>query len=143
MKTVRGALLGLGLLVFMIGCSENRLKIRNDAASAVKVTFRGEVYRVAGGKDRTIEDIPNGEYHYGTVAEIPVGIGEFKLEGDVEGSLSFSRDESEYILLYGSIINDTTYILSAVKSSSDPVSIQSPNSPTREQVSKVPGWGRN
>lgn len=132
MKTgVRNVLI-LGLLVGILGgCSENKLSIQNEAQYPITFTFRGKDYTLSSQGSKTLEGVPNGEYLYGTLAQIPQvdWIKSVSFEGDQEGTLRFLHDETEYLILYGSHIKDSVYTVSIQKSTNDPASSQSPTAP--------------
>jgi hypothetical protein len=93
------------LAVWIVGCSQNTLEIQNWSEYDVWLNFRAQSYEIpSGGGTRTVTDIPNGTFGYGTVYEenahsAPDGVepGE-----GLKGSMTFERSETEMLLIYGS-----------------------------------------
>jgi hypothetical protein len=103
------------------GCSDNEIIVRNEAAGTVHLHFRGEAYTVAPEQHRTIGEVPNGTYAYSTTTVVPPWARNVTENAGLSGTLTFSRNNTRYTLLYRSTSFDSVYALDCVLSSSDPV----------------------
>jgi hypothetical protein len=116
----------LTMALVMLGCSGNQIEIRNEAAGGVYFLFRGVQHYVASGASTTISDaIPNRTYPYSTTYELPPGYDNSDATSDLSGTLSFYRNQTQYVLLYGSTYGSDSlgsiYHINCNVSSNDPV----------------------
>lgn len=105
-------------LLFLVGCSSNEIKVVNEAAGDIVLTFRGEEHEVPSGTSKIIDKIPDGTFAYGTTYEIPDGYTESEAEDGCAGKLLFVEHNTDYVLFYGSYYEDITSTDTAGSSSS-------------------------
>ena len=114
------AVLFISLFTFW-GCSSNSetsLTLKNIAAGAIYLNFRGEVTTVPAGRTVIISELPRGTYAYVTTYAIPAGATSSSVVGELEGELII-RAGSKILILYSSTFSEDTYTLYASKTSND------------------------
>ena len=114
------AVLFISLLAF-VGCSsesETSLTLKNLAAGAVYLNFRGEVTTVAAGRTVIISDLPKGTYNYVTTYAIPAGATNSSSMGELDGEI-IVKAGSKVLILYSSTFTEDTYTIYATKTSND------------------------
>ncbi len=105
--------------VIFMGCSENKIEIKNIASESVRFVFRGDEYFVDRGSERSITGIPNGKYEYGTTYRIPSAELSVEEGEDLSGELTFRRNETKVSVLYSSVRDSTSYKIYCNVSSSN------------------------
>jgi hypothetical protein len=103
------------------GCSseyETSLSLKNLAAGAIYLNFKGEVTRVPAGQTVVLKKLPKGSYVYSTTYEIPAGVSQSSAVGDVEGEVTFKAG-SKILILYSSTFIENKYTLYASRTSND------------------------
>lgn len=105
--------------ILLVSCSENEIEITNLARERVFFIFRGESYFVEADTGFCkITDIPNGRYEYETKYVIPDWAKEHR--GDsLAGFLEFQRNQTRWLLMYGSTSFDSVYTVNLNTSSTD------------------------
>ena len=82
------------LFIFLFtfwGCSsdsETSLTLKNLAAGAIYLNFRGEVTTVAAGRTVVLSDLSKGTYAYITTYAVPAGATTSTAVGELEGELN-------------------------------------------------------
>ena len=122
-RAMRGVLVGISVASALVrgGCSTNRIELENQSGSSVTFVFRGEQYSVSQGASRNIEDIPNGSFEYGTDYKPPARAQSSSEEGPLSGTLTFQKDQTDYVFFYGSKELSGKYVLTLAISSSNRV----------------------
>lgn len=124
MKTkILSSVLLLGLLFLINGCEgkvDNSLTIKNLAAGAVYVNFRGQLISVPAGSTTSITEIPKGTYTYNTTYQVPSGVLGSSFQGAVSGSVTINAG-TKILIAYSSTLFNNSYILYATVSSNDEV----------------------
>jgi len=106
----------------LIGCSENKITVTNEASEAIVFHFRTGSDTVLSGSTVEITDIPNATFAYSTTYIIPPNATSHVADGELGGTLSFAYDEAEYLIYYSSIFTpDSVYEIYAVVNSTLPV----------------------
>lgn len=96
-----------GLVFLFVGCSDNQLEVENGTAFAITMNFRAEKHTLNPGQTKTIKEIPNGTFGYGTVFLVPSNAGyEVTDGGGLDGEVTFERSDTQVLLLYGQTIGD-------------------------------------
>ncbi|HEY4756654.1 MAG TPA: hypothetical protein VIH28_11405 [Ignavibacteriaceae bacterium] len=106
------------------GCSpisETSLTLKNLAAGAVYLNFRGEVTTVPAGKTVVLSDLSKGTYAYVTTYAVPAGTTTSTEVGELEGELIIKAG-SKILILYSSTFSLDTYTIYASKTSNDDLS---------------------
>ncbi|MFW5960620.1 MAG: hypothetical protein ACOCSE_05830 [Chitinivibrionales bacterium] len=105
--------------VILMGCSENKVVIKNIASESVRFNFRGEEYFVERGSERSVTGIPNGKYEYTTTYRIPSTELSTEEGENLSGELTFRRNETKVSVLYSSVTDSTSYKIYCNVSSSN------------------------
>lgn len=113
-------------LVFVLffgfwGCSkeyETNLTLKNLAAGAIYLNFRGEVTTVAAGKTVVLSDLPKGTFSYSTTYSVPAGISNSASVGDLAGEIVIKAG-TKVMILYSSTLSEDSYTIYATKTTSD------------------------
>jgi hypothetical protein len=106
------------------GCApitETSLTLKNLAAGAVYLNFRGEVTTVPAGKTVVLSDLPKGTYAYNTTYAVPAGTSSSTSVGELEGEIVI-KPGSKILILYSSTFSLDTYTIYATKTSNDDLS---------------------
>lgn len=114
------AVLFISLFTFW-GCSsesETSLSLKNLAAGAIYLNFRGEVTTVPAGRTVVLSDLPKGTYAYVTTYAVPAGTTTSTEVGELEGDL-IVKAGSKILILYSSTFSEDTYTIFASKTSND------------------------
>ena len=115
-------LAGLFISLFIFwGCSsdsETSLSLKNLAAGAIYLNFRGEVTTVAAGRTVVLSDLPKGTYAYVTTYAIPAGATTSSEIGELTGEIILKAG-SKILILYSSTFSENTYTIYASKTSND------------------------
>lgn len=117
------AVLFISLAIFW-GCApitETSLTLKNLAAGAVYLNFRGEVTTVPAGKTVVLSDLPKGTYVYSTTYAVPAGTSTSTSVGELEGEIVI-KPGSKILILYSSTFSLDTYTIYASKTSNDDLS---------------------
>ena len=95
--------------MLMLGCANNnQITIENKAQASIMFNFRSKLYTLKGnGGDTVIKDIPNGDFTYSTTYTIPPGATKYSISNEAAGVLNFKYEESQYLLNYASIMDDS------------------------------------
>ncbi len=103
------------------GCSskyETNLTLKNMAAGAIYLNFRGEVITVPAGKTVILKDLPKGTYAYITTYSVPANASSSSAIGDLDGEIDVKAG-SKVFILYSSTFEENRYIIYASRTSSD------------------------
>ena len=114
------AVLFISLFTFW-GCSsdsETSLSLKNLAAGAIYLNFRGEVTTVAAGRTVVLSDLPKGTYAYVTTYAVPANATASSEVGELEGEL-IVKPGSKILILYSSTFTENKYTIYASKTSND------------------------
>jgi len=114
------AVLFISLFTFW-GCSsesETSLSLKNLAAGAIYLNFRGEVTTVPAGRTVVLSDLPKGTYAYVTTYAVPAGTTTSTEVGELEGDL-IVKAGSKILILYSSTFSEDTYTIFVSKTSND------------------------
>ena len=114
------AVLFISLFTFW-GCStdsETSLSLKNLAAGAIYLNFRGEVTTVAAGRTVVLSDLPKGTYAYVTTYAVPANATTSSAIGELEGEL-IVKPGSKILILYSSTFTENKYTIYASKTSND------------------------
>lgn len=117
------AVLFISMAIFW-GCTpitETSLTLKNLAAGAVYLNFRGEVTTVPAGKTVVLSDLPKGTYAYSTTYAVPAGTSTSTSVGELEGEIVI-KPGSKILILYSSTFSLDTYTIYASKTSNDDLS---------------------
>ena len=112
------------LFIFLFtfwGCSsdsETSLSLKNLAAGAIYLNFRGEVTTVASGRTVVLSDLPKGTYAYVTTYSVPAGATTSTAVGELDGEL-IVKPGSKILILYSSTFTENKYTIYASKTSND------------------------
>lgn len=110
-------------IVSFTGCEpfiENKITVENRASGDVKFIIAGKTYDVAANSSLVLPDFKKGTFAYETVYSVPFGITDASAEGAVAGNMVLNAG-TEISLIYTSIMDETTYTLFGVLTSSDDV----------------------
>lgn len=113
----------ISIFVFF-GCSseyETTLTLKNLAAGAIYLNFRGEITTVASGKTVTIKDLKKGVFSYNTTYAVPAGVTTSTAVGELSGTVKFNGG-TKVLILYRSTLSEDTYTIYASLSSNDDLS---------------------
>ncbi len=113
-------ILFIAILTF-VGCSsegENTLTLKNLAAGAIYLNFRGQLTTVPAGQTVVLSKLPKGSYDFATTYSIPAGISKSTAVGDLTGEFGFKAG-TKILVLYSSNLSEDTYTIYATKTSSD------------------------
>lgn len=114
------ALLFVGIFIFW-GCSsdgENKITLKNLAAGAIYLNFRGEITTVPAGQTVVLSKLPKGRFDYATTYSVPAGIQNSSAVGDLSGEMILKAG-TKILILYSSNLTTDTYTIYATKTSSD------------------------
>ena len=117
----------LAVMALMLGCSENKIVVTNDADEMVWFHFRGDKYALSPSgtstaehpSTRTLSDIPNGTYAYNTTYIVPRADINVDVGPDLSGQFSFQKNETKITILYESITDSNSYNISLTYSTSN------------------------
>jgi hypothetical protein len=115
-------------IVSFTGCEpfiENKITVDNRASGDVKFIIAGKTYDVAANSSLVLPDFKKGTFEYSTIYSVPLGITDASTEGDVAGNMVLNAG-TEISLIYTSIMDETTYTLFGVLTSSDDVNREDP-----------------
>lgn len=115
-------------IVSFTGCEpfiENKITVENRASGDVKFIIAGKTYDVAANSSLVLPDFKKGTFAYETVYSVPFGITDASAEGAVAGNMVLNAG-TEISLIYTSIMDETTYTLFGVLTSSDDVNRPDP-----------------
>ncbi|NWF89750.1 MAG: hypothetical protein HXY50_09865 [Ignavibacteriaceae bacterium] len=104
-----------------LGCSseyETSLTLKNLAAGAVYLNFRGEITTVPAGRTVVLSDIPRGTYTYVTTYAVPAGITNSSSVGELTGEITVKAG-SKFLILYSSTLTEDSYTIYASRTSND------------------------
>jgi len=119
------------LSVVFSSCSSkvnNSFTLKNMAAGAVYINFRGTEIAVPAGQTVIVKEIPAGTYQYSTTYEIPSGASTGSATGALAGDVVFKAG-TKILVLYSSAFESDAYKISATISNSDdqdPTTLTSP-----------------
>lgn len=125
------------LLIGLVGCSGNKINVKNLADEKVIFHFRGTENLVSPGEQITITDIPNSGYQYGTLYYVPATATKHDADESLGGTISFFNQSTTISVIYASsteivtekdslgniIVVDVVYHIGAILSSSDPAAL--------------------
>lgn len=108
---MRKVLIALIAGIFVVGCSTNQIEIKNESdLVTIHFLFRGEEYTIGPSGSLPIEDIPNGAFAYSTTVSYTSGT-DITLGEGLAGTLDFLRNETEWVLLYGSRLSGESIVV--------------------------------
>ena len=121
-KTMKKILAVLFISIFVFwGCSseyETNLTLKNLAAGAVYLNFRGEITTVPAGRTVVLSDLPKGTYTYVTTYAVPAGITNSSSVGELTGEVTI-KGGSKILILYSSTLTEDSYTIYASRTSND------------------------
>jgi hypothetical protein len=103
------------------GCSSDSgtsLTLKNMAAGAIYLNFRGELTTVQAGKTVVISDLSRGTYSYVTTYSVPAGATSSTAVGELDGEIIINPG-TQVLILYSSTLSAETYTIYASKTSND------------------------
>ncbi len=98
------------LSLILLGCSGNELTVRNDAQAPVTFHFRGEATKLGIGGSITLIDMPNNEFQFTTIVQLPPGIDKSENQSPLSGTLSFFNQSTKMSIIYVGVISSDTSI---------------------------------
>jgi len=98
--------------------SGTSLTLKNMAAGAIYLNFRGELTTVQAGKTVVISDLSRGTYSYVTTYSVPAGATSSTAVGELDGEIIINPG-TEVLILYSSTLSAETYTIYASKTSND------------------------
>jgi len=99
---------------------ENKITIRNQAEGDVQFIMAGKTYEILANTSLVLPDFKKGTFAYETIYAVPSGITKATAKGDVAGNMIFNAG-TEILLQYTSIMEDSSYTIYGILSSSDDV----------------------
>ena len=99
---------------------ENKITVLNQADGNVELVVAGKSYKILAHTNLVLSDFPKGTFTYETIYQIPLGISVAKAQGEVAGNMVLNAG-TEILLKYISVIEDSSYTIFGILSSSDDV----------------------
>ncbi len=103
------------------GCSseyETSLTLKNLAAGAIYLNFKGEITTVAAGRTVVLKDLPKGTYSFKTTYSVPANATNSTAVGDLTGTITV-KGGTKVLILYSSTFTEDTYTIYASLTSND------------------------
>ncbi len=98
--------------------SDTSLTLKNLAAGAIYLNFRGEVTTVPAGRTVVLTELPKGTYAYVSTYSVPAGATSNTAVGELDGEVTIKAG-TKVLILYSSTFTDAKYTIYATKTTND------------------------